>query len=308
MYGKYIYGIIIGDGNTNLGVRGVGSAGLVYTIAHQGLSCVVSDYSGKDFSAMSKEELVRCLLAHQAVVERVMKRHTVLPVKFGTVLLTSDEVCDLISQGHSQFFLTLLWMQDKVEVEVVATWDREQASMVQRRDSYLERIINFLKPVSIEVQPNALGSGEMVMSVAFLLEGANLGAFDSRVRQLNDLFYNQINLHIIGPLPPYSFATVEVTKLSPEKMEEARQSLGLGEVISELEVRKAYRHLAVETHSDRRPGGKLARTQFAQLRRASDLLIAYCRGQAESGGSFLISIRRSRSDEVQPPRLVEIGA
>ncbi len=118
---------------------------------------------------------------------------------------------------------------------------------------------------------------------------------------------NQINLRIIAPLPPYSFATVEVIRPSPEKIEEARQLLGLGEVISELEVRKAYRHLAAETHPDRRQGDKLARMRLAQLRRASDLLVAYCRGQAESGGSFLISIRRSRSDEVQPSRLVEIG-
>lgn len=311
MYGKYIYGIIIGSGDTALGIRGLDGASPVYTIAHQGLSCVVSNYFGKEFGSMSKEELVQCLLAHQVVVEQVMKKHTILPVKFGTVLSTSDEVCDLLSQGHSQFFFTLVWIQDKVEVEVTATWDRGQmvkASMDQHRDSYLERIISFLKPVSIEVQPNALGSDEMVINVAFLVERANLEAFDSRVRQLNDLFYNQINFHIISPLPPYSFATVEVAKPSPEKIEEARQLLNLSEVISELEVRKAYRHLAAETHPDRRPEGELAKTRFAELRRASDLLIAYCRGQAESDGSFLIYIRRSRIDEVQPPRLVEIGA
>jgi len=308
MYGKYIYGIIIGGADTTLGVKGVGGASLVYTIAHQDLSCVVSNYFGKEFTSMSKAELAQCRLAHQAVVEQVMKKHTVLPVKFGTVLATSDEVCDLLSQGHPQFFFTLVWMQDKVEVEVAATWDRGQASIDQCRDSYLERIISFLKPVSIEVQPNALGSDEMAMSVAFLVGGANLGAFDSRVRQLSDLFYNQVDFRIISPLPPYSFATVEVTKPSPEKIEEARQLLGLGEVISELEVRKAYRHLAAEAHPDRRPGDKLAKTRFAKLRRASDLLIAYCRSQAESVGSFLISIRRSRSDEVQPPRLVEVGA
>lgn len=311
MYGKYIYGIIIGSGDTALGIRGLDGASLVYTIAHQDLSCVVSNYFGKEFGSMSKEELVQCLLAHQVVVEQVMKKHTILPVKFGTVLSTSDEVCDLLSQGHSQFFFTLVWIQDKVEVEVTATWDRGQmvkASMDQHRDSYLERIISFLKPVSIEVQPNALGSDEMVINVAFLVERANLEAFDSRVRQLNDLFYNQINFHIISPLPPYSFATVEVAKPSPEKIEEARQLLNLSEVISELEVRKAYRHLAAETHPDRRPEGELAKTRFAELRRASDLLIAYCRGQAESDGSFLIYIRRSRIDEVQPPRLVEIGA
>ena len=326
-------------------ISGLGGSSLVYMIDHQDLGCVVSNYFGKDFSSMSKEEVVRCLLAHQLVVEQVMKKHTVLPVKFGTVLTTSNEVHDLLSQGYSQFFFALTWIQDKVEVEVAATWDTEQvlqeistepeivrareaiasrpeqqtleerihlgqmvkASMDRHRDNYRERMISFLKPVAIDVQPNALVSDEMVMNVAFLVERANQDEFDSRVRQLNDLFHDQINFRIIGPLPPYSFATVEVIRPNPEKIEEARQLLQLGEVISELEVRNAYRHLAAETHSDRKPGDELAKTQFAELRRASDLLIAYCRGQAESGGSFLLNIRRSRTDEVQHLRFAEMG-
>jgi len=340
MYGKYIYGIIVGGGDITLGARGVGGANLVYTIAHQGLSCVASNYSGKDFRNMSKEELVRCLLAHQVVVEQVMRRHTVLPVKFGTVLATSDEVSDLLEQGYSQFSFMLLWMQDKVELEVTATWDRGQVlpesstegeaatgrlerytqqerlrleqvvkeSMAQRRSSYLERMIGFLRPVSIDVQPNVLGSEEMAMNVAFLVERGKLEVFDNRLRQLNDLLSNQIDFRIIGPLPPYSFATVEATRPDPEEIEKARKLLNLSEVVSELEVRKAYRRLTREAHPDRRRGDGLAKTRLDELRRASDWLIAYHRGQAESGGNFLIYIRRSRSDEIQPSRLVEIGA
>jgi hypothetical protein len=308
IHGKYIYGIIIGSNDIVLGVRGVGGASLVYPIAHQDLSCLVSNYFGKEFSSMSGEKLVSCLLAHQVVVEQVMRKNTVLPVKFGTVLATSDEVRQLLTQGHSQFFFTLVWIQDKVEVEVVAAWNRGEVSMDRRRDDYGEQIISFLKPLSIEVQPNPLISEEMVMNVAFLVERANLEAFDSRVRQLNDLFGDQINLRTIAPLPPYSFATVEVTKPSPEKIEEARQLLGLGEAISELKVRRAYSRLAAETHPNHRPEDKRAKTRFVQLRQASDLLIAYCRGQAESDGDFLISIRRSRSDEFQSSHLVEIGA
>jgi len=328
MDGKYIYGIIIGGGDTVLGVRGLVGTSPVYTIAHEGLSCVVSDYSGGEFSAMSKAELARCLLTHQVVVEQVMRRHLVLPVKFGTVLATADEVQDFISQGHAQFSLTLLWMQDKVEVEVVASWEGGQvltengtepeqqnspepkvkASGARHGESYLEQMIGFLKPVSIEVQPHPADSDGAEMSVAFLVDIANLEAFHSRVKQLNAFFYNQIDFRVVGPLPPYSFATVEVTRPSPEAIEQARQLLSLSEVTSELEIRKAYRRLAAEVSSDRGRRNELARTRLAALHRASDLLVAYCRGQAEPGSSFLISIRRSRSDEVQPPRLVEVGA
>ena len=334
MYGKYIYGIIDGSNDTALGNTGLGGVGSVYTRSHRGVACVFSHYCGIEFSSMSKEEVVRGLLAHQVVVEHVMKKHTVLPVKFGTVLATSDEVQEVLSRGRQQFVDTLGWIHDKVEVEVAATWDTEQVlreistepeimrardvttsgpgqrsleerirlgqmvktSMDRRRDSCRERMISFLKPVAVDVQPNALVSDQMVMNVAFLVERANQEEFDSRVRQLNDLFHDQINFRIIGPLPPYSFATVEVTRPNPEKIEEARQLLGLGEVISEAEVRRAYRHLAAETHPDRKPGDEMAKVQFAKLRQASDLLIAYCQGQAESGGSLLIKIKRLKNE------------
>ena len=334
MYGRYIYGIIKTSDDTHLDVTGLGGSSPVYTITCQDLSCVVSNYFGKEFSFMSKEEVSQCLLRHQVVVENIMREYTVLPVKFGTILTTADEVCNLLSQGHSKFVYALARIQDKVEVEVAATWgkgqvlrevsneeeimqDREaitnqlgqmvKASVERRRDSYRKRMINFLKPVTVDVQPNALVSGEMVMNVAFLVEKANQEEFDSCVRQLEDLFQDQIDFHIIGPLPPYSFVTVEVARPSPAEIEEAKQLLHLGEVISEPEVRKAYRHLAAETRPDRESEDELAKGQFAVLRQASELLTACCRGQAESGDSLLINIRRRGDEEVQHLRFTEIA-
>ena len=331
MQGKYLYGIIMGSGDTVLGVKGMVGSSIVSTIAHEGLSCVVSDYTGGSFKLMSKEELAQRMVTHQVVVEQVMKKHPILPLKFGTVLATADEVHDLLAQGHPQFFLTLLWIQDKAEIEVVSTWtggrvleengaglemlpagdslpqQPVEAPAEQRPQSYLERMIGFLQPISVDLQAHPPGWGEKAASVAFLVAQANLDAFQGRIKQLNALFFNQIDFQVIGPLPPYSFATVEAFKPDPEAIEEARRMLNLSEVDCEVEVRKAYRRLASESHPGQKPGENLARTRLAALRRASDLLVAYCRRQAEDGGSFLISVRRSRVDEIRPPRLVEIG-
>jgi len=273
-----------------------------------------------------------------------MKEHTVLPVKFGTVLTTSDEVHSLLSQGHSQFVDALDWIQDKVEVEVAATWDKNKilqeistepeiiraskalidkgqqtfqeqiqlghmvkAFMDKRRQNYREQMLNFLMSAAIDVQLNTLISDEMVMNVAFLVEKTNQEEFDSCVKQLDDLFCNQINFRIIGPLPPYSFATVDVTRPNLEKIEEARQLLHLGETFSEPEVRKAYRHLAAESHPDYRADDELAKVRFVELHQASELLIAYCHGQGEPDGNLLINIRRLRNEEVQHLSFAEIG-
>ena len=118
MDGKYIYGIISTRQETALGIPGMDGSSPVFTIAHHGLGGVASDHSGKEFASMAKEEVIRCLLGHQLVVEHLMREHTVLPVKFGTILATSKEVRGLLSQGHQQFTEALAWIQDKVEVEV----------------------------------------------------------------------------------------------------------------------------------------------------------------------------------------------
>ena len=182
-----------------------------------------------------------------------------------------------------------------------------KASMDRQRSSYRERLINSLMPEAVDMQSNALVSDEMVMNVAFLVEKANLEKFESCVQQLDDLFHNQINFRIIGPLPPYSFATVEVTRANPKKMEEARQLLHLGKTFSEPEVRKAYRHLAAESHPDYWVGNKLAKTQFARLHQASALLIACCQGQVESGGNLLVNIRRLRDEEFSTLASLKLG-
>ena len=344
MHGEYIYGIIDSGNETDFNLSGLSGSSLVHSIAHEDLSCVVSHYFGREFSSMSKEEVIRCLLAHQTVVEQVMRKYTILPVKFGTVLTTSDEVQELLSRGHSQFIDALDWIKDKVEIEVAATWDKKlvlreiatepeiilfskttmgkgqqtlqeqiqlgrmvKASMDKRRTNYRERMINFLMSVAVDVQPNPLVSDEMVMNVAFLVEKASLEEFDACVKQLDDLFHNQINFRVIEPMPPYTFATVEITRLHPEKIKEARQLLQLGETFTEPQVRKAYRHLAAESHPDYGAGDELAKVRFFKLHQTSQLLIAYCRGRGESGSALLVNIRRLRNEEVPHLSFAEIG-
>jgi hypothetical protein len=300
---------------------------------------------------MAKEEVVRSLLAHQVVVEHIMREHTVLPVRFGTILAGSEEVRGLLSQGHQQFVDALAWIGDKVEVEVAATWDTERvlreisaepeiargreaiasrprqtledrihlgqmvkASMDRRRDGYRERMIDFLKSVAVDEQPNALVSNEMVMNVAFLVERVQQREFDERVRELDSLFNNEVTFRVIGPLPPYSFSTVEVTRLTGQQIEEARQELELPGMFSEPEVRRAYRRLAAKEQRKALLGMDAPVDRLARLRRASEVLLACCRGRASRGdgadvsGSratdclFVVSIRGTGYQEVEQAR------
>lgn len=342
MVQKYVYGVAQDAQKASLAVAGLGSSP-VCTLARDGLVCFLSDYHGPDFGALPKEELLRSLFLHQAVVEKIMEEHTVLPVKFGTILATEDEALNFLSQGRHRLAGALARLRNSVEVEVAATWDTNQVlrdlaslddiarartaistmppgkavlhqirfgqmlkeAMDRRRDSYKERMLAFLKPVTLEVQANVLVSDQMVMNVAFLLSEDRQQEFDDRVSHLNDMFRDEIDFRVIGPLPPYSFATVEIAKPNWDRVEAARQTLQLGETITETQIRKAYRRLAAETHPDLNPGNEASSETWARLREASDTLLAYCRGLAtpeSAGGSFLLT-----REEVERSLLIKIS-
>lgn len=330
---KYIYGIVNTDRTIILDTPQTLTAQAVYVLRHNGLGAVVGDCSDIEISSLPKEDIIRFLLKHQMVVEQIMRQADVLPVKFGTMLATNEDVLQLLSQGKPLFSSELANMRDKVEYEVAARWDTQKVlhdisaedaicharnelasrgqvavedrirlgkmvkvAMDRKRVSYRKSIIDLLDKLAVDMQINPLISDDLVMNVAFLINKRELEKFDNAVKQLNDYFNNQLDFHIIGPLPPYSFATVEVTSVDTAKIEEAMKLLGLEEVCSESAVKKAYRHLAAAVHPDSHTGGENAKSGFIMLRQASDLLISWCRTQAVTKGDFLISINRPNRD------------
>ncbi|MDO8751647.1 MAG: GvpL/GvpF family gas vesicle protein [Dehalococcoidia bacterium] len=354
----YLYGIIEGTEDADLDISGVDGAGPVRIVVGDGLGGVVSDYTGKPVSEMPKEELVRCLLRHQEAIERVMQRYTVLPVKFGTLLGSVDEVRALLTQRRLQLEDALASIRGMVEIDVAATWDtarvlqeigREEevsrarkdfsrggsptkaqqiqlgqmvkASMDRRRSVYRDRMVALLVPAAVQMLDNALISDQLVMNVAFLVWRAREREFDAAVQRLDGLFGNEITFRMVGPMPPYSFSTVEVTRLTPEQITNARQALGLEGTISVEAVRRAYRSLAAEAQRDLATDSAFAQDTLVRLRQASELLLQCCSphngsvpgngsdtsGRWEGDGLFVVAVKRSDSREIEPARFGGLG-
>src|SRR2546430_531516 len=89
--GKYAYCIIRSSESLSFGTLGLGAEpSQVYTISYRDLAAVVSDSAMGGYDATREN-----LLAHQRVNETVMREHTVLPIAFGTVFKTRDDVIEL---------------------------------------------------------------------------------------------------------------------------------------------------------------------------------------------------------------------
>ena len=79
---KYLYCIVkCGEERSFNGMPAIGSGSDgIYTVAFEDLACVVSDSPDMKYDSTRAN-----MMAHETVIERVMKELTVLPVRFGTV-------------------------------------------------------------------------------------------------------------------------------------------------------------------------------------------------------------------------------
>ncbi|MEW6216025.1 MAG: GvpL/GvpF family gas vesicle protein [Nitrospirota bacterium] len=86
--GKYIYCIIAEGERKKFGSLGIGGIGNeLYTVCFNDIAAVVSSSPIKKYP-VSRENLI----PHERAIEEVMKTHTVLPVRFGTIAEDEEKV------------------------------------------------------------------------------------------------------------------------------------------------------------------------------------------------------------------------
>ena len=160
---KYLYCIIrCPDERIFEDLAPIGNAdGPVHTISHDGLAVVVSD------SAVGEYESTRTnMLAHERVVERVMREFTLLPVRFGTVARDSTsaipDIRKLLENRLKEFDNLLANMEGKVELGLKALWKDEKAiyQEILAENPAIRRLRNSLagkKPAALHYKAVPLG-------------------------------------------------------------------------------------------------------------------------------------------------------
>jgi hypothetical protein len=152
-----------------------------------------------------------------------------------------------------------------------------------------------------EVRVNPLLTDEMVMNAAFLVDRQGWQKLDDAVREQDRRYNGALNFRCIGPLPAYSFATLEAKQLTPQEVQRARQLLQLPERASLRQVKAAYHRLARKSHPDLNPEDTSAQThpstssgqapstssghRFNEAHKAYQILVDYCMSQLDGNGS-----------------------
>lgn len=241
--GKYVYCIIKSDKPLYFGPLGLGSQpSEVHTVIYRDLAAVVSG------TPMVVQDPTReNVLSHQRVNETVMREHTVIPMSFGTVFKTSDDIVELLRSAYDAFSDVLSKMQDKFEFGLKVLWDRDlivrdietededirrlkaeissqagstyfarmqygrliDQALQSRSERFVAEIFDALRDVSVASRSNKPIGDRMIMNAAFLVARHMEQAFDARVKAIGSR-YEKLTFKYTGPWPPYNFVNIRL--------------------------------------------------------------------------------------------------
>lgn len=336
--GNHIYGVIAASEEIDFGPLGIsGKDDVVLTIPYRDIAALVSSSPSLAYDSVSKETLVHYLARHQAVIELAMRSYTVIPMKFGTAARDKEEVEEILKNGYTQFKDALGRMDNKIELEVVAIWSNldsilkeigkeekikkfkeriasspsgkvlsakiELGKMVkslldEKRDKVASEIIGELKKWATDFRNHEVLDDAMIMNTAFLVNKPQEENFDGSVDYLNKKYKEKINFRVVGPLPPYSFGTLELKKIKFDKIKGAARVLNLGEEATLSEVKEAYRGLTRKFHPDKNPPGSNTQKRFQGISEAYHILVDCC-----SGGKY--SLREKKNKDLTLVKILE---
>lgn len=117
----YLYGVTRhggGDGDLDVDVTPIGGEGRVFPLVHGGLAAVVSEARAERYELSRRN-----VRGHQAVLDALFERRTVVPARFGTVVTGADAlVADLLEGRHAELTALLERLDGQVELGLKASW------------------------------------------------------------------------------------------------------------------------------------------------------------------------------------------
>ena len=248
--GKYVYCIIQTTTPRRFGAVGIGAEPAeVHTVNFQDIAAVVSDTPLEVYDATREN-----VLAHERVNETVMRDTTVIPMSFGTVFKTPEDIVELLRGAYDAFRDVLAKMQDKLEFGLKVLWDRDvmvreierddedvrrlkkeistqkgstyfarvqygrlvDQALQTRSERYVNDIFAELRDVSVASRANKPIGDKMIMNAAFLVARDKESRFDAKVKAIGAR-YDKLTFKYTGPWPPYNFVNIRL------KLERAKE-------------------------------------------------------------------------------------
>jgi hypothetical protein len=243
--GRYVYGIIEAKEPLAFGKMGIGTQGeMVYTVHHGDIAAVVSKTNVYIFDPTRENAL-----AHEHVIESVMKSHTIIPMAFGTVFRTDEDIRQVLKSIYTSLKDVLKQMEGKVEFGLKVSWDRDRIieelkrddeeihrlhaeltkkhlqstyfarmqlgrmidkSLSERSSEFVREIYDGLRFACVASRDNKPIGDKMIMNAAFLILRHREPDFEAAVNKVARRFGDRLNFKLTGPWPPYNFVNIRL--------------------------------------------------------------------------------------------------
>jgi hypothetical protein len=229
----YVYGVTWADGALG-GAQGVGDTS-VRALQHGELAALVSELPSADIRARRRD-----LLRHAEVLQQAFERRAVLPLGFGTVFASDEDVVtELLEPRYEELVALLQSLDGLVELTVRAFYDEAGvlASIVRdepriaalrgssnpagqvmlgeavaealadRRARAADEIVAELSSLAREVVVEERVTQFEVVRAAFLVDRSAVDELDGQAEELARRYHGVIRFKLTGPLPPHHFVS-----------------------------------------------------------------------------------------------------
>lgn len=238
--GKYLYCITKKEPR-KFDVNGIEGKD-VYAISEDGLSVVVSDSEMKEYF-ITRENL----LAHQKVIEAIFANYEVLPISFGTVAKSIENVKEKIlkpkvkelrqaleeTKGKAEVGLKVSWLNMNAIFQEVANSSQELKTLKasknvgyqdkiaagqlvaelikEKREQEKENIVGPLCKIAEEFKEKELLSEDMIFNGAFLINRKRAKEMVQEIKMRAGKYEMRAAFTYTDPLPLFNFVKINIS-------------------------------------------------------------------------------------------------
>lgn len=136
---------------------------------------------------------------------------------------------------------------------------------------------------------------KMMANMAFFIDNAGQKDFDKKLEELNSQFMERLHFRCVGPLPPFSFYTLEIKKMQFVEIDWARKQFALpDETTNKKEIKRPYQQASLVIHPDKNPDKPHIGKKFKEIVRAYNILLNYCRALEQAGAGDCCSFHEKK--------------
>lgn len=243
----YAYCIIDSSEQLNGSISGLEGAS-VYNIPYNDIGIVSSDLSGK---VVTDENTV---MTHEKVIETLMEKYTVLPMRFHTVFRKEENVILMMQRLYDEFQINLQRLCGKVEIGLKVLWNGKEVkariiegmngdgsirqtngaspgrnlleeklieyrvdnAFNQEADRSIEGINNMLNGYIADRSYKRLQTENLLLDAAYLVEKERIAHFREIFGKIQAK-YCDFRYLLSGPWPPFSFVNIEKQNIKGER-------------------------------------------------------------------------------------------